>query len=212
MKLTDHVYIAADLGKCVSELATAGDVATRGVARADGRGSGGEIMTTEAQDASTPALSLSASTSALSDAISVTQAQAVAQALALKRLVPRWVGPIFALGALALIPWVAYLGVSLPATVRVAERTAWIGFDIGLMAMFALTAVLAHRRSPRVAQAASATATMLVVDAWFDIFTSGGGAALTQALQLGVVEVACAAACIWISFRAGSAVRAVSTG
>ncbi len=178
-------------------------------------------MTVEPQDGPTQALTVPAltvpaltpltATPGLTDVIADAQAQAVAQALALRRLVPRWVGPIFALGALALIPWVAYLGVSLPATVRVAERTAWIGFDIGLMAMFALTAVLAHRRSVRVTQAATALATMLVVDAWFDIFTSGGGAALGQALQLGVVEVVCAAACIWISLRAGSIVKAAAT-
>jgi hypothetical protein len=129
-------------------------------------------------------------------------------ALVPKRLVPRWVGPVFTLGALALIPWVAYLGASLPTTVRVSERTAWIGFDIGLMAMFALTAVLAYRHSARVAQAATATATMLVVDAWFDIFTSGRGAALALALELGVLEVACAAACVWISLRANRAAAA----
>jgi hypothetical protein len=130
---------------------------------------------------------------------------ALAEVIALKRLVPRWVWPVFALGAIALIPWVAYLGVSLPSTARVSERTAWIGFDVGLMLMFALTAVLAYRHNPRVAQAAAATATMLVVDAWFDIFTSGGGAALQSALQLAVVEVSCAAACIWISLRANKA-------
>lgn len=179
-------------------------------------------MTAEAHEVPGPAVSLSTSAefepslsgpaAAIADALTAAQAQAMAQSAALRRLVPRWVGPIFALGALALIPWVAYLGVSLPATVRVAERTAWIGFDIGLMAMFALTAVLAHRRSPRVAQAATATATMLLVDAWFDIFTSGGGAALVQALQLGVVEVVCAAACIWISLRAASITKIVTTG
>ena len=52
-----------------------------------------------------------------------------------------------------------------------------------------------------------ATATMLAVDAWFDIFTSGGGAALTQALQLSVLEVGLAGVCVWISLRASSAAR-----
>jgi hypothetical protein len=127
------------------------------------------------------------------------------------RLAPWWVGPVFALGALALIPWMAYLGATLPSTERISERTAWIGFDVGLMAMLALTAVLAHRRSIRMAHASMATATMLVVDAWFDIFTSGGGSALAQALQLSVVELALAGLCVWISLHAGSlAWRAVT--
>jgi hypothetical protein len=119
-----------------------------------------------------------------------------------RRIAPWWVGPVFGLGALALIPWMAYLGMTLPSTERIPERTAWIGFDVGLMIMLGLTGLLAHRRSIRLAQASMATATMLVVDAWFDIFTSGGGSALTQALQLAVVEVALAAVCVWISLHA----------
>jgi hypothetical protein len=127
------------------------------------------------------------------------------------RLAPWWVGPVFAIGALALIPWMVYLGVTLPSTERISERTAWIGFDVGLMAMLGLTAVLAHRRSVRLAHASMATATMLAVDAWFDIFTSGGGSALVQALQLAVVEFSLAGLCVWISLHAGTlAWRAVA--
>jgi hypothetical protein len=121
-----------------------------------------------------------------------------------RRLAPWWVGPVFGIGALSLIPWMAYLGVTLPSTERISERTAWIGFDVGLMIMLGLTAILAHRHSIRLAQASMATATMLVVDAWFDIFTSGGGSALAQALQLAVVEVALAGVCVWISLHAGT--------
>jgi hypothetical protein len=121
-----------------------------------------------------------------------------------RRLAPWWVGPVFAVGALALIPWMAYLGVTLPSTERISERTAWIGFDVGLMIMLGLTAVLAQRRSVRLAHASMATATMLVVDAWFDIFTSGGGSALMQSLQLAVVELSLAGVCVWISLHAGT--------
>ncbi|HEY2792277.1 MAG TPA: hypothetical protein VGJ28_07980 [Micromonosporaceae bacterium] len=119
-----------------------------------------------------------------------------------RRIAPWWVGPVFGLGALALIPWMAYLGVTLPSTERISERTAWIGFDCGLMIMFILTGFLAHRHSIRLAQASMATATMLVVDAWFDIFTSGGRSALMQSLQLAVLEVGLAAVCVWISLHA----------
>jgi hypothetical protein len=126
-------------------------------------------------------------------------------ARASRRLAPWWVAPVFGVAALSLVPWVAYLGATLPSTARISERTAWIGFDIGLMGLLALTAVLALRRNARVAQASMATATM--VDAWFDIFTSGGGAALTQALQLSVLEVGLAGVCVWISLRASAAAR-----
>lgn len=128
-------------------------------------------------------------------------------AAALPRLAPWWVAPVFGIAALSLIPWMAYLGVTLPSTTMISERTAWIGFDIGLMIMLGLTAVLALRHNARVAQTSMATATMLAVDAWFDVFTSGHGAALTQALQLSVLEIGLAGVCVWISLRASSAAR-----
>ena len=129
------------------------------------------------------------------------------QSAPLMRFAPWWAGPIFAVAAVALIPWITYLGVTLPSTTVISEKTAWVGFDIGLMGLLALTAVLALRHNARVAQASMATATMFFVDAWFDIFTSHGGAALTQALQLAVLEVTMAGVCVWISLRASAAAR-----
>jgi uncharacterized membrane protein YbhN (UPF0104 family) len=124
------------------------------------------------------------------------------------RPVPGWVAPSFAALALALVPWIGYLATSLPYTSRVHDRTAWVGFDIGLMGMLALTAALAWRGRPKVAFAATATATMLVTDAWFDILTSRRGAELTQALVLSVVEIGLAGVCLWVAFHAAAVVRA----
>jgi hypothetical protein len=123
------------------------------------------------------------------------------------RPVPRWVAPAFALLAISLVPWIGYLAVSLPYTTRVHDRTAWVGFDIMLMIMLALTAFLAWRGIARVALAATATATMLVVDAWFDVFTSARAADLVHALLLSVVELSLAAVCLWIALHAASVVR-----
>jgi hypothetical protein len=124
------------------------------------------------------------------------------------RTVPRWVAPAFALLAISLVPWIGYLAVSLPATTRVHDSTAWIGFDIMLMIMLAVTAFLAWRGITRVALAATATGTMLVVDAWFDVFTSRRGADLIQALVLSVVELSLATVCLWIALHAASVARA----
>jgi len=51
-------------------------------------------------------------------------------------------------------------------------RGVWVGFDIGLIGVLATTAVLALRGRPQVVLAATAAATMLLVDAWFDVMTT----------------------------------------
>ncbi|NUS17907.1 MAG: hypothetical protein HOY69_42010, partial [Streptomyces sp.] len=70
---------------------------------------------------------------------------------------------------LALLPWLYVLATGLPATATAAHwPVAWVGLDaleaLGLIA----TGLLAARGDRRHALAAAATATLLVVDAWFD--------------------------------------------
>lgn len=120
--------------------------------------------------------------------------------------VPRWVAPAFALAAVVTIPWIVYLGFSLPRTVKVDDRAAWVGFDIGLVAMLGLTAFLAWRGRPKFVMAATATATMLIVDAWFDVLTSGRGVERDLALAMAVVEVLLAALCFWLAFHAAAVI------
>jgi hypothetical protein len=121
--------------------------------------------------------------------------------------VPRWVAPGFALAAVCTVPWVVFLAASLPATSRVNDRLAWVGFDIGEVVMLAITAYLAWRGKPKVALAATALATMLVVDAWFDINTSTAGAERDMALGFAVLEVALAGVSLWIAFHAAAVAR-----
>src|SRR4051794_27093657 len=116
--------------------------------------------------------------------------------IASRDTVPWWVAPAFAICALLLVPWIGYLAASLPDTARVYARTPWVGFDIGLMVMLAVTAFLAWRGSPRISLAATATATMLTVDAWFDITTSRQTNDLVEALLLSAVELSLAAVCL----------------
>jgi hypothetical protein len=123
------------------------------------------------------------------------------------RFAPRWVAPVFAVLAAVTVPWVVYLGTSLPRTVRLHDRTAWVGFDILLVIMLGLTAYLAWRGRPRVALAATATATMLVVDAWFDVLTSRDGMDRAVAIGMAVIELTLAVVCAWIALHAGTVVR-----
>lgn len=105
---------------------------------------------------------------------------------------------------LALLPWLYVLATGLPANAT-AEHwpIAWVGLDaleaLGLIA----TGLLAARGDRRHALAAAATATLLVVDAWFDTTTAapGGDFAAALAMALGA-ELPLAALCGRLALRA----------
>jgi hypothetical protein len=120
------------------------------------------------------------------------------------RTVPWWVAPAFAVLALGTVPWVIYLAVTLPRHATFAHyRGVWVGFDTALVIVLALTARLAWRASPHVSLAATATATMLLVDAWFDVMTTPIRHGLLMAIALAVVvEIPLAAICLWIALHA----------
>jgi hypothetical protein len=84
-----------------------------------------------------------------------------------------WVVPLFALSGIVLVPWTVFLVHSLPSTHAAAHwDIAWAGFDVGLALLLVGVAVSAWRRSPWLEGTATGAATLLVVDAWFDILTS----------------------------------------
>ena len=85
----------------------------------------------------------------------------------------RLAGLVFTLCSLALVPWSIFLGYTLPhRQVTHHYNVAWAGFDVMLLVVMSATAYCAFRRSPFLAVTAASAATMLVVDAWFDIMTS----------------------------------------
>jgi hypothetical protein len=117
--------------------------------------------------------------------------------------VVRWAGPAFALFSLILLPWIVYLAYSLPSRrVSADYDVAWAGFDAMLLAALAGTGYFALRRSRYLAAAASATATLLVVDAWFDVMTTLPGQRLEPVALAVLVELPLASVCIWLSFHA----------
>ena len=118
--------------------------------------------------------------------------------------VPRWVAPFFAVLGLALVPWTVWLAYDLPRR-HIARHwdIAWAGFDVMMAVVLLATAYAALRRSPWVQGTASAAATMLCCDAWFDIVTSGRGADLAVAVASGFfVELPLAAVCVWVARNA----------
>ncbi len=120
------------------------------------------------------------------------------------RPVPGWVGPVFICLAAVTIPWIVYLWLRLPSRDLSAHyRLAWVGFDVMLALALARTGWTAWRGLDHVELPAVASATLLVVDAWFDVTTastrSGAGFALLTAL---LVELPLAALCVWIAVNA----------
>jgi hypothetical protein len=113
----------------------------------------------------------------------------------------RWVVLLFSLSALVLVPWVAVLFVELPSAHRAAHwDIAWAGFDVGLALVLGAVAVTALRRSPWFEGVATAAATLLFVDAWFDVLTASSGAELALAISEAVlVELPLAVICLLLA-------------
>jgi hypothetical protein len=114
----------------------------------------------------------------------------------------RWAGPAFVLFSVILLPWSIYLGFSLPSRqLSPHYDIAWAGFDGLLMAALACTGYFALRRSAFLALTAAATATLLVVDAWFDNITSPRRQLPGAIISAVFIELPLAALCAWLSYH-----------
>ena len=117
----------------------------------------------------------------------------------LRRSVPAFL----AASVLFLVPWIAWLASSLPCRYLSQHwGIAWAGFDAALAVMLALTCVGVLRRAAWLDRAAVAAATLLAADAWFDVVTSRGRAALILATgEAAAVELPVALLCVWAALR-----------
>ena len=78
--------------------------------------------------------------------------------------------------AVSLLPWTVYLALSLPDRFNTEGwRLAWVGFDVGLVCLFAAAAILGLRRRRAAVPLLAATAALLCADAWFDVVLDWGG-------------------------------------
>jgi hypothetical protein len=115
----------------------------------------------------------------------------------------RWVGPGLIGSGLALIPWLFVLAAGLPSSTTASHwSTAWVGFD-GMEALGLITTgILLDRRDRRRCLAAAVTATLLTVDAWFDVTTATRGADQTTAVAMAVgPEIPLAIVCAVLAAR-----------
>ncbi len=107
-----------------------------------------------------------------------------------------------AAGAVLLIPWTAYLAVTLPRhSLAVHYDLAWTGFDVMLVIVLGAAAYAAFRTPRWLPVWASSAATLLVVDAWFDVTTSRQVDKIVAIILALLVELPVAIACIWLAGR-----------
>jgi hypothetical protein len=114
----------------------------------------------------------------------------------------RWAGVLAAAIAIGLVPWSVLLGATLPRTFRAQNWSlAWVGLDAALAVAAGATAVLLKRGDIRAALTATATATLLLVDSWFDTCTSAPGLNHGVAiLEAACVELPLSAGALWLAF------------
>lgn len=119
------------------------------------------------------------------------------------RLVGR-AGWLLVVCGLALLPWLYALATGLPDTASAAHwPVTWVGLDALEAAGLIVTGVLAVRDDRRHPLAATMTATLLVIDAWFDTTTAAAGSDLAAAAAMALcAELPLAALCAWLAIRA----------
>ena len=118
--------------------------------------------------------------------------------------IPRWVAPLFAILGIGLVPWTVWIAYQLPQR-HLARHwdVAWGGFDAAMAGLLIATAVAAVRRSPWIQGTATAAATMLVCDAWFDMATAASGNEEAMAIVTAVlIELPLAVLCLWVARNA----------
>jgi len=91
------------------------------------------------------------------------------------RMINRRVATLAAAAVLFMIPWMIYLGATLPRRYDAQHwRLLWVGFDTFEVVVLAHVAWSAWFRRQVTLVGAIVAATLLVSDAWFDVVTSFG--------------------------------------
>jgi hypothetical protein len=120
----------------------------------------------------------------------------------MRSMTPRRIVALPLIAAVSLVPWAAYLALSLPGEHTAAHwQIAWAGFDLGLAAAFGATAWAAARRPQLLAPILLATATVMTCDSWFDVATAFGTADQAVSLLEAAMELPLAVAAAVVAVR-----------
>lgn len=110
--------------------------------------------------------------------------------------------PLLVIGAILETAWTIYIGVILPRQYSANHWDfAWVGLDIAQSSMLIGAAWAAWRRNLVLVLFATACATLLVVDAWFDVTTARRGNITQSLLQAILVELPSALVLLWVALR-----------
>lgn len=117
---------------------------------------------------------------------------------------PRWLAPLVVCCVLALVPWIGYLARTLPRRAAADNYDlAWISFDVGMAVVLAALAICAVRRLTATGPIAAVAATLLCVDAWFDVVTTDDRGAFAVSVLMAVfAELPLALVCAWVAINA----------
>ena len=101
---------------------------------------------------------------------------------------PRWMTALYVISLVILIPWTFYLADNLPAH-HIANHwdVAWAGFDAFMIFLLLLTVTAALKRSIWLSVTSTALATMLIIDAWFDVLTARPGHQFKDAVLFAII-------------------------
>ncbi|HVA52632.1 MAG TPA: hypothetical protein VNF05_03875 [Acidimicrobiales bacterium] len=109
-------------------------------------------------------------------------------------------------GAVLEILWTVFLGWRLPRHhIAYHWDVAWVGLDVAEILMLLGAAWAAWRRRAVLILFSIASATLLLLDAWFDVTTSGRKGLEGSLLLAVIVEVPSAVALLWVARRAAHA-------
>lgn len=115
----------------------------------------------------------------------------------------RRIGRLLIVFGVCLVPWLILIAIELPASSAAAHwRVTWAGIDaLEAGGLITLGTLLVRGHRPH-AVLASATATLLMMDAWLDITTASGGGELSAALVLALcAELPVAALCARLAIQ-----------
>lgn len=105
--------------------------------------------------------------------------------------IPHWVAALYGVLVLITIPWTVYIGLTLPSK-NLSQHwdAAWVGLDIAIAIFLVLNAIFSYKESKWLVMSATATSTLLILDAWFDIITARHGRPLEASLASAIfVEI-----------------------